>query len=201
MGLSSSRSKPKCKKMAGRRQKEHFLAITVFSLHRPEDLGLGLLSSKNFKARLLDFACEQRDFERFGLSHHQMLKISAPLGTFYLTVDLWRASLQLSFKEFSITWAHEILKQHSKLTYYSWGRRSGTFTVCSAQSTAVGDSVSLQNAPFSAHTFAERASFLWVHLSASVPQRNFQGSLVNSVQAFPKLRTSVFSMREKISIF
>lgn len=76
------------KKMAGRRQKEHFLAIMVFSLHRPEDLGLGLLSSKNFKARLLDFACEQRDFERFGLSHHQMLKISAPLGTFYLTVDL-----------------------------------------------------------------------------------------------------------------
>lgn len=77
-----------------------------------------------------------------------MFKISTPLGTFYLTLDLWGASLQLSFKHFSITWAHKVLKQHSKLTYCSWGRRSGTFTVCSAQSTAVGDSISLQYAPF-----------------------------------------------------
>jgi len=72
--------------------------------------------------------------------------------------------------------------------------------VCSAQSTAVGDSVSLQYAPFSARSLAERASHLWVHLRASVPQISFQDSLVNSAQSFPKLLTSVFSMRENLSL-
>lgn len=113
MGLSSSRSKPKCKKMAGRRQKEHFLAPMVFSL--------GLLSSQNFRARLFDFACKQRDFEGFGLSHHQAFKTSTPLGTFYLTADLWGASLQLSLQ----TVLHHMGTWNTGSSIQSWHTTAG----------------------------------------------------------------------------
>lgn len=102
------------KKKDGRRQKGHFLATIGFSLHFHHECGLGFFSSQNFKARLLDFAHEQRAYaadvlrgawpKEFGLSLHQTFKISSPQGTFYLADDLWGTNLQPFLKQFSITW-------------------------------------------------------------------------------------------------
>lgn len=62
MDSPSSKRKLKWEKKAGRRQKGHFLATIGFSLHFPQERGLGFFSSQNFKARLLDFAHEQRAY-------------------------------------------------------------------------------------------------------------------------------------------